>query len=71
MKFDKPFAAGKVVYRYEYPTYDYDHRSDFHIYMYANLLAANGLSKPFADGKSTEDSRFSIAAGCSHLEVTP
>ena len=27
------------------------------------LLAANGLSKPFADGKSTEGSRFSGAKG--------
>ena len=35
-----------------------------------NLLAANGLSKPFADGESTGDSRFSGARGCSHLEVT-
>ena len=34
------------------------------------MLAANGLSKPFADGKSTGDSRFSGARGCSHLDGT-
>jgi len=34
------------------------------------LLAANGLSKPFADGKYTGDSRFSGARGCSHLDGT-
>ena len=34
------------------------------------LPAANGLSKPFADGKSTGDSRFSGARGCSHLDGT-
>ena len=40
-------------------------------YFYSsNLLAANGLSKPFADGKSTGDSRFSGARGCSHLDGT-
>ena len=40
-------------------------------YFYSsNLLAANGLSNPFADGKSTGDSRFSGARGCSHLDGT-
>ena len=43
-------------------------RSDFRYSVFSNLLAANGLSKPFADGKSTGDSRFSGARGCSHLD---
>ena len=51
------------------PPYGYDHTEDFCIY-YINLLASNGLSKPFADGKSTGDSRFSGARGCSHLDGT-
>jgi len=38
--------------------------------LFSNLLAANGLSKPLADGKSTGDSRFSGARGCSHLDGT-
>ena len=33
---------------------------------FSNLLAANGLSKSFADGKSTGDSRFSGTMGCCH-----
>ena len=45
-------------------------RSDFRYSVFSNLLAANGLSKPFADGKSTGDSRFSGARGCSHLDGT-
>ena len=39
-------------------------------YFLSNLLAANGLSKPFADGKSTGDSCISGARGCSHLDGT-
>ena len=35
---------------------------------FPNLLAANGLSKLFADGKYTGDSRFSGARGCSPLD---
>ena len=42
----------------------------FSVFSFSNLLAANGLSKPFADGKSTGDSRFSGARGCSHLDGT-
>ena len=45
------------------------HTEGFYIYN-SNLLAANGLSKPFANGKSTGDSRISGARGCSHLDGT-
>jgi hypothetical protein len=44
------------------------------VFMFAfflsNLLAANGLSKPFEDGKSTGDSCFSGARECSSLDGT-
>ena len=40
------------------------------IVFYTNLLAANGLSKPIADGKSTGDRRIRGATGCSHLDGT-
>jgi len=42
----------------------------FSVFGFSNLLAANGLSEPFADGKSTGDSRISGARGCSHLDGT-
>ena len=35
----------------------------FSVFSFSNLLEANGLSKPFADGKSTRDSRISGARG--------
>jgi len=44
-------------------TVDFSHiatsqRSVFGYSVFSNLPAANGLSKPFADGKSTGDKRF-------------
>ena len=51
------------------PPYGQNHTEDYYVYD-SNLLAANGLSKPFAGGKSTGDIRFSGARGCSHLEIT-
>ena len=51
------------------PPYGYDHTEDYFCFS-SNLLAANGLSKPFANGKSTGDSRISGARGCSHLDGT-
>ena len=40
------------------------------VYELSLIHISNGLSKPFADGKSTGDSRFSGARGCSHLDGT-
>ena len=36
-------------------------------FSYSNLLAANGLSKPFADGKSTGDSALAVQGGVATL----
>ena len=54
------------------PPYGYDHTEDhfLNIIPTLNLLAANSLSKPFAGGKSTMDSRFSGTRRCSRLDGT-
>ena len=51
-------------------TVNYFADCDYSTVNFSNLLAANGLPKPFADGKSTGDSRFSGARECSHLDGT-